>query len=99
MLGYIRTATKLNESGAPGRPRPEVKGPAKVLPVPDDLAAALKKHKAAAKTFADFSPSHRKEYIEWIVEAKREETRQKRLAATIEQLAEGKSRHWKYQNC
>ena len=99
MLRYVQEAAKLNESGLPARPRPAAGAARKELPVPVDLAAALKKNKTAAKTFEDFSPSHRKEYIEWIVEAKREETRQKRLAATIEQLAEGKSRHWKYQNC
>jgi uncharacterized protein YdeI (YjbR/CyaY-like superfamily) len=99
MIGYVRAAVKLNESGAPGRPRPAATGPKKDLPVPEDLAAALKKSKTAAKTFAEFSPSHRKEYIEWITEAKRAETRAKRLETTLEWLGEGKARHWKYQNC
>lgn len=97
LLRYIKTAAELNLSGKPARPRP--KGPAKVLPTPPDLEAALKKNKLAAKTFAEFAPSHRKEYIEWITEAKREETRQKRIATTLEWLAEGKSRNWKYENC
>jgi uncharacterized protein YdeI (YjbR/CyaY-like superfamily) len=44
-----------------------------------------------------FAPSHRREYIEWIVEAKREETRAKRVAQAIEWLREGKSRNWKYE--
>ena len=57
------------------------------------------KNKAAAATFEKFSPSHRKEYIEWITEARRDETRQKRLSTTLEWLAEGKSRNWKYENC
>ena len=69
------------------------------LVVPEDLAAGLKKNKAAAATFEEFSPSHRKEYIEWITEARRDETRQKRLSTTLEWLAEGKSRNWKYENC
>ena len=98
MLGYIKKAAALNESGAPARPRPARKTAAP-LEVPKDLAAALKKNKAAAASFEKFSPSHRKEYIEWIMEAKRDETRQKRLATTIEWLAEGKSRNWKYENC
>ena len=96
---YVQAAAKLNESGVPGRPRPASRTPKKEPAVPAELAAALKKNKAAAATFENFSPSHRKEYIEWIVEAKRDETRQKRLAATIEQLTAGKSRHWKYQAC
>ena len=99
MIELVREAAKLNESGAPGRPRPAAGAPSKELLVPDDLAAALKRNKTAAKTFENFRPSHRKEYIEWIVEAKREETRQKRIEMTISQLEEGKSRHWKYQNC
>jgi uncharacterized protein YdeI (YjbR/CyaY-like superfamily) len=67
--------------------------------VPEDLTAGLKKNKAAAATFEKFSPSNRKEYIDWITEAKRDETRQKRLATTLEWLAEAKSRNWKYENC
>ncbi len=91
---YIREAAKLNESGVPGRP---AKKPQGELPTPKDLAAALKKHARAAKTFADFSTTHRREYVEWITEAKQEETRQKRLRTAVEWLMEGKSRHWKYQ--
>ena len=99
LLGFVRQAAKLNESGTPGRPRATPKVESKELAVPDDLASALKKNKAAGKVFADFSPSHRKEYITWITEAKREETRQKRLATTLKWLAEGKPRHWKYLDC
>ena len=96
MLRYIRQAAALNESDVPSRPP---KRPVRELPVPADLAAALKGNKAAARTFTAFSPSHRREYIEWIVEAKRDETRRKRLATTLEWLAKGKSRNWKYQKC
>lgn len=98
LLRYIRTAARLNESEAPARPRP-VRKPAAPVRVPADLAAALKKHEAAAAIFGRLSPSHRKEYIEWITEAKRDETRAKRLATTLEWLAEGKSRNWKYEKC
>ncbi|TXH64699.1 MAG: hypothetical protein E6Q88_15180 [Lysobacteraceae bacterium] len=69
------------------------------LPVPDDLAARLAKHRKARETFDSFPPSHRREYIEWIIGAKREDTRARRLAQTIEWLAEGKSRNWKYSGC
>ncbi len=98
LLGYIRKAAALNESGAPARPRPARKTAAPVE-APKDLAAALKKNKAAAATFEKFSPSHRREYVEWITEARRDETRKKRLSTTIEWLAEGKPRNWKYENC
>ena len=96
MARYIREAAKLNESGTAARPAAK---PRRALAVPADLAAALKKNKVAAATFEKFSASHRRDYIEWITEAKREETRGKRLATTLEWLAEGKSRNWKYENC
>ena len=64
---------------------------------PDDLAAALKKNKKAQASFESLSPSHRREYVEWITEAKREETRAKRLEQAIAWIAEGKSRNWKYE--
>jgi uncharacterized protein YdeI (YjbR/CyaY-like superfamily) len=67
--------------------------------VPADLAAALKKNTKAKAAFDGFSPSHRREYVEWITEAKRSETRAKRLATTLEWLTAGKPRHWKYENC
>ena len=46
-----------------------------------------------------FAPSHRREYVEWITEAKRPETRDKRIAQAIEMLTQGKKRNWKYENC
>jgi uncharacterized protein YdeI (YjbR/CyaY-like superfamily) len=61
--------------------------------------ASLKKDKKALDTFESFSYSHRKEYVEWITEAKTEATRMKRLKTAIEWLGEGKSRNWKYANC
>ena len=64
--------------------------------VPDDLAAALEASPAAAAAFQGFSPSHRREYVEWITEAKREATRAKRVAQAVAWLAEGKPRNWKY---
>jgi uncharacterized protein YdeI (YjbR/CyaY-like superfamily) len=64
--------------------------------LPKALSTALKKSKKALTTFESFPPSQRREYIEWISEAKTEETSNKRLATTIEWLEEGKIRHWKY---
>ena len=61
--------------------------------------AALKKNKQARATFDAFSPSCKREYVDWIVEAKREETRQRRVAQAVEWMAEGKQRNWKYMNC
>jgi uncharacterized protein YdeI (YjbR/CyaY-like superfamily) len=92
----IKKAMKLSEEGVPSptRSAKPSKPPAKV---PADLAAALKKNAKAASQFNEFSPSQRREYIEWIEEAKTEATRSKRLATTIEWVAEGKSRNWKYQ--
>ena len=98
LLAHIRKAMKLNEDGvkvpaarkAAPRPAPET---------PADLLAAFKQDKAAQATFDAFPPSCKREYIEWIVEAKREDTRAKRLAQAVEWLAEGKRRNWKYENC
>jgi uncharacterized protein YdeI (YjbR/CyaY-like superfamily) len=97
VVAYARKAAALNESGAKLE-RP-VKQPKHPIAIPDDLAAELakRKHSKARATFEASSPSHRREYLEWITEAKRPETRAKRLATTLEWLAEGKSRNWKYQ--
>jgi uncharacterized protein YdeI (YjbR/CyaY-like superfamily) len=69
------------------------------LIVPDYFTAALRKNKKALAAFEALSYSHRSEYVEWITEAKREETRQKRIETTLVWLAEGKSRNWKYAKC
>jgi uncharacterized protein YdeI (YjbR/CyaY-like superfamily) len=95
LLGYIREAVALNEKGVKLPPRKKTKKPAKVE-VPADLDAALRKNKKALATFEAFSPSHKREYIEWITEAKQEATRLKRLETAIEWMAEGKPRNWKY---
>jgi uncharacterized protein YdeI (YjbR/CyaY-like superfamily) len=91
----IKKAARLNEDGVKLPKKPQSKKP-KALEVPDYFLAALKKNKKALAAFEKFSPSHKKEYVEWIVEAKREETRTSRIAQAIEWMAEGKSRHWKY---
>jgi uncharacterized protein YdeI (YjbR/CyaY-like superfamily) len=96
LAGYVKRAMQLNEDGAAvSKPR---RAPKPEAVVPDDLAQALarKQHRTARQTFEAFSPSHRREYIEWITEAKGEATRLKRLATTLEWLAEGKPRNWKY---
>jgi uncharacterized protein YdeI (YjbR/CyaY-like superfamily) len=96
LIGYVKKAAALNDAGikAPPRTQPKKREP---LAVPDYFKAALKKNAKAGKTFENFPPSKKREYLEWVTEAKREETRKERLATSIEWLAEGKSRHWKYQ--
>jgi uncharacterized protein YdeI (YjbR/CyaY-like superfamily) len=98
MRGYLRKAAELHASGVPARPR-EKKAPAAPPKVPSDLAAGMKKNRSAAATFAKLPPSGKRDYVEWITGAKRDETRRKRLATALEWLAEGKSRNWKYENC
>ena len=98
LTGYIHEAMRLNEAGikAPNRAKP--KAPRELI-VPDDLAAALAGHEAARATFERFSSSNKREYVEWIAEAKAEATRARRLATAIGWMAEGKPRNWKYMNC
>ena len=67
--------------------------------VPQDMRAAIDAVPAAKATFDTFPPSCQREYVEWVTEAKRDETRARRFAQTVEWLAEGKKRHWKYENC
>ncbi len=98
MARYFRQAVALHESGVPARPRPK-RSPAAPVAVPSDLKAGLRGNKAAGSTFERLSPSGRKDYVEWITEARRAETRQKRLSTALEWLAEGKGRNWKYENC
>ena len=95
LVGYVKKAAALNEAGikALGRAAPKKREP---IDVPDYFSTALKKNAKARKTFDAFPPSKRREYLEWVTEAKREETRNERLATSIKWLAEGKPRNWKY---
>jgi uncharacterized protein YdeI (YjbR/CyaY-like superfamily) len=97
MLAYIREACKLNDDDVKLPPKP--KNEPKELIIPSVLLEALAKNDKAAATFEKFPYSCKKEYVEWISEAKTEPTRDKRTAQTIEWLAEGKRRNWKYENC
>jgi uncharacterized protein YdeI (YjbR/CyaY-like superfamily) len=97
LLTYVHEAARKIATGE--RPvsfkRPRVAKPEPEVPA--ILTAALKKNKAAATNFATMSPSCRREYCAWIADAKREETQLKRVATALEWIAEGKSRHWKYE--
>jgi uncharacterized protein YdeI (YjbR/CyaY-like superfamily) len=95
MIAYLREAALLNKNKIKV-PRPKT-APKKELAMPAPLAAALKKNKKASTFFESFSPSGKRDYMEWIIEAKTEETLKKRLATAIEWISEGKSRNWKYQ--
>ena len=96
----LETLIRRAADAAAGGPRPREKKAAKAeLPMPDDLAAALAANPAAQATFDAFPPSGRREYVEWVVEAKRPETRAKRVRQAAEWIAEGKRRNWKYENC
>jgi uncharacterized protein YdeI (YjbR/CyaY-like superfamily) len=95
LIGYIRKAAAINQAGIkpPARSKPKKKSAPKV---PAYFRTALAKNAKARRTFENFSPSQQKEYVEWVTEAKRNETRQQRLQMSILWLAEGKPRNWKY---
>jgi uncharacterized protein YdeI (YjbR/CyaY-like superfamily) len=94
MHDYIKQAVRLNEHDVKLPPKKVSK--AAPVKVPDYFTKVLKKNKKAFAAFEAFSNSHRKEYVMWITEAKREETRNKRMEQAVEWLKEGKSRDWKY---
>jgi uncharacterized protein YdeI (YjbR/CyaY-like superfamily) len=94
LFPYIREAIEPNERGVKVPPQKSTKT-APGTPAP--LLAALKKNKQSLKVFEGFTPAKRRDYVEWITEAKREETRDKRITTAVEWIAEGKSRNWKYE--
>jgi uncharacterized protein YdeI (YjbR/CyaY-like superfamily) len=90
----LRAAAELNDQGVKvARPKAAPKPP---LKVPAYLKKALDGNKKAAATFASFSPSHKREYVEWVTEAKTEDTRNRRLTQAVEWMSQGKPRNWKY---
>lgn len=96
LTAYIKKAMKLNEAGVKvARP----KAAPRELVVPDYFIAALEGNPAAYEVFNNFSTSAKREYCEWLTEAKTEATRGKRMAQAVEWIAEGKKRNWKYENC
>lgn len=97
MEALIRKAMTLVDTGEKA-PRP-VKHPKPALETPPDLLEALAANEAARATFDGFPPSARRDYLDWLADAKRPETRAKRLAQAVEWMAEGKRRHWKYEQC
>lgn len=94
LIGYIKKAVELNEKRVKKPPRHRKRQMR--LAVPEDLGRALAKDRKARETFDNFSYSHRKEYIEWVTSAKREETRARRVATAIEWISKGKPQNWRY---
>lgn len=99
LVAYINKAMALSESGVKRERSQSVSKPSPVTP--KDLAALLvqRKNAAARRTWEGFTDGKRREYVDWIAEAKTDATRDKRIAITLEWLAEGKQRNWKYLNC
>jgi uncharacterized protein YdeI (YjbR/CyaY-like superfamily) len=96
LTGYVKAAMRLNDDGVViAKPRKAPKPEAKI---PAELAAALKKNRRAAAEFEKFPPGQRREYAEWIAEAKRDETKATRVVQAVEWIAEGKTRNWKYES-
>ena len=98
-LGKILKGAATRNQAKAKAPRPPRKAPKAEARPPVDLVAALKVNPKARATFEGFSPSKRREYVEWIVEAKGEDTRSRRLAQAVAWMAEGKARNWKYERC
>ncbi|HNB82414.1 MAG TPA: YdeI/OmpD-associated family protein, partial [Chitinophagaceae bacterium] len=97
LLALVKEAMKLNEDGIKLPKKVKI---AKEAPeTPDVLLKELKKNSSAMKTFQAFSSSCKKEYIEWITEAKTDATRERRTHQAVEWMAEGKKRNWKYEKC
>ena len=96
LTAYVKKAMKLNEAGVKvAKP----KAAPRELVVPDYFIAALETNPAAYEVFNNFSTSAKREYCEWLTEAKTEATRDKRMAQAVEWIAEGKKRNWKYESC
>jgi len=96
LLDLTRKAMSLIDEGVKPVRNKNAKEP---IAMPDDLAQTLAANPAAQATYDGFPPSCRREYLEWVVEAKRPETRAKRIAQAVEWMAEGKRRNWKYESC
>lgn len=97
LRGYLLKAKQLNDEGVKAPRREKAPEEKKEHAMHPELADALAGNEAAAGHFDSFSPSKRKEYLEWIAEAKTDATRRKRIDTAVEWIAEGKSRNWKYE--
>ena len=96
MKDLVRQAARLNAEGVKAPARKKTKT-ARPLVLPAELKSALRRNKKAAAAFEKFSPSRRREYAEWIADARAADTRQRRIETAVGWIAEGKSRNWKYE--
>lgn len=99
IIERLHAARDRIETSGSATKRTVAKSPKPEIPVPPELAQALSLQPAAQSNFERFAPSHRREYCEWIGEAKQAATRERRVAQAIEWIADGKKRNWKYENC
>ena len=95
IAALVRRAMELNEQGVKA-PRTKTAARAEVA-TPDELLEALREAEGALSRWDAFPPGQRREYAEWIAEAKTDATRQRRIATAVEWIAEGKTRNWKYE--
>jgi uncharacterized protein YdeI (YjbR/CyaY-like superfamily) len=93
MIRMVKEAAALNDAGVKV---PRTVKARKPLKAPPYMLAAIKKNAKAHARYQAMSPSHQREYVEWITDAKGEETRARRLATAVQWMSEGKSRNWKY---
>jgi uncharacterized protein YdeI (YjbR/CyaY-like superfamily) len=98
LKSLIKEAMRLNDEGVKRPTLQKARNPIVVKP-PAYFMTALRKNKRALTTFEGFAPSHKRDYVEWVVEAKTDATRERRLRTAIEWMAEGKRRNWKYERC
>lgn len=94
LIGYIHKAMELNEKGIQPKKKQRKKPE---LEMPEDFTAALREVSGALKAFEAMPPSHRREYIEWITEARRDDTRRRRISKAVDQISGSKSLNWKYE--
>jgi uncharacterized protein YdeI (YjbR/CyaY-like superfamily) len=95
LAGHVKKAMALTDAGVKA-PRNKTTRRRVPLVVPADLKAALAKNGKARATYDELRPSHKREYLEWIIEAKQDATRRRRVAQAVARMSEGKPRHWKY---
>lgn len=98
LTAYIKLAMKLNIDGVKAPARQRAATP-RALAVPAYFSRALAAEPAAKANFAAFSPSQKREYVDWLDDAKTEATRERRMATAVEWIGEGKRRNWKYETC
>lgn len=97
IVAMVRDAIKRVGNTGAAATKGRVKAVSEDIAVPQDLALALAEIDGAIAHFEALSPSCKREYVLWIEEAKRKETRARRVGETARWIAEGKRRNWKYE--